>query len=206
MQPYAPPAPVAELRDQFFAMPEDVAAGMTVDGSESTMGMLEETKEGKQTGELSLFSVRAMSENMPPAATTKPKLDWRRVASQASEKQAQDPAAAADVLRSVLQMQADAPEVRRELGKLRCALGFALGAAGEVSPAAAEFSAVLRLAEQGRQPGSVQPETLLSRLDRFGLGKKRSLEAFLDVVGLDLEHRSIDTGEARRLIAGIGVG
>ena len=35
MQPYAPPPPVAELRDQFFAMPEDVAAGMTVDGSES---------------------------------------------------------------------------------------------------------------------------------------------------------------------------
>ena len=38
--------------------------------SRSTMGMLEETKEGKETGDLSLFSVRAMSENMPPAATT----------------------------------------------------------------------------------------------------------------------------------------
>ena len=108
----------------------------------------------------------------PPAATTKPKLDWRRVASQASEKQAQDPAAAADVLRSVLQMQADAPEVRRELGKLRCALGFALGAAGEVSPAAAEFSAVLRLAEQGRQPGSVQPVSVADAVPhaRYGLG------------------------------------
>ena len=107
-----------------------------------------------------------------PAATTKPKLDWRQVASQASEKQAQDPAAAADVLRSVLQMQADAPEVRRELGKLRCALGFALGAAGEVSPAAAEFSAVLRLAEQGRQPGSVQPVSVADAVPhaRYGLG------------------------------------
>lgn len=97
---------------------------------------------------------------------------WREVAAAASATQAADPAAAADVIRGVLQTQGDAKAVRQEQGRLRCALGFALGAGGDYAAAAAEFSAVQHLAEAGRQPGSVHPKDAASVVPhaRYGLG------------------------------------
>ena len=61
---------------------------------------------------------------------------WSAAVAAASREQAEDPAAAADKIRAVLQQQQLG---RGEQAQLRCALGFALGAGGDYAAAAAEL-------------------------------------------------------------------